>query len=168
MNIFVYFQAIFLRLLLTYWSLLVACTNRFKTLRTGILTSIYLRREENQLDANECFISLISRPTCFGHLYAHHQEVKTILVLLPHTSWLLVVGGQVQSSRLCVRWEGNCATQLSAIKHSVASSWFTSLRLYYDARTNIHQILTIFICFVFISEQTATSAPYNINWFVFL
>ena len=27
-----------------------------------------------------------------------------------------------------------------AIKHSVASSWISSLRLYYDARTNIHQI----------------------------
>jgi len=30
---------------------------------------------------------------------------------------------------------------ISAIKHSVASSWFSSLRLYYDARTNIHQII---------------------------
>jgi hypothetical protein len=29
---------------------------------------------------------------------------------------------------------------ISAINHSVASSWFSSLRLYYDARTNIHQI----------------------------
>jgi len=29
---------------------------------------------------------------------------------------------------------------ISAIKHSVASSWFSSLHLYYDARTNIHQI----------------------------
>ena len=29
---------------------------------------------------------------------------------------------------------------LIAIKHSVASSWFSSLRLYYDAWTNIHQI----------------------------
>ena len=28
---------------------------------------------------------------------------------------------------------------LIAIKHSVASSWFSSLRLYYDARTNIYQ-----------------------------
>ena len=27
---------------------------------------------------------------------------------------------------------------ISAIKHSVASSWFYSLRLYYDVRTNIH------------------------------
>jgi len=28
---------------------------------------------------------------------------------------------------------------ISTIKHSVASSWFSSLRLYYDAWTNIHQ-----------------------------
>jgi len=26
----------------------------------------------------------------------------------------------------------------------------------------------VFICFVFISEQTMISAPYNINWFVFI
>jgi hypothetical protein len=30
---------------------------------------------------------------------------------------------------------------ISAINHSVASSWFSSLRMYYDAQTNIHQIL---------------------------
>jgi len=29
---------------------------------------------------------------------------------------------------------------ISAVKHSVVSSWFSSLRLYYDAQTNIHQI----------------------------
>jgi len=29
---------------------------------------------------------------------------------------------------------------ISAINHWVASSWFSSLRLYYDARTNIHQM----------------------------
>jgi len=105
-----------------------------------------------------------------------------------------LVGGQVQGSRLCVRDEGNCATQshnfphpgriaccptpdrrppatkalhticgnntsivssswwwaymcpkhveqiISAIKHSVACSWVSSLRLYYDARTNLHHI----------------------------
>jgi len=105
--------------------------------------------------------------------------------------WLLMVGGQVQDSRLCVRYEGSCRTAshipeaqpaalhltadhqqprhytpyavvtqvivssswwwaymcpkhveqiISAIKHSVTSSWFSSLRLYNDARTNIHQI----------------------------
>jgi len=28
--------------------------------------------------------ALIICSTCFGHLYAHHQELETILVLLPH------------------------------------------------------------------------------------
>ena len=42
------------------------------------------RREENQLDATEWFIALIICSICFGHLDAHHQELKTILVLLPH------------------------------------------------------------------------------------
>ena len=41
------------------------------------------RREENQVDATEYFIALIICSTCFGHLYAHHQELETILVLLP-------------------------------------------------------------------------------------
>jgi len=32
----------------------------------------------------------------------------------------------------------------------------------------IHFAHTAFICFVFISEQTVTSAPYNKNWLVFI
>jgi len=69
-----------------------------------------MRREENQLDATERFIALVICSTCFGHLYAHHQALETILVfyrmwcVMP---WLLVVGGQVQGSRLCVRDEGS-------------------------------------------------------------
>ena len=38
---------------------------------------MYKRREENQLDAAECFIALIICSTCFGHLHAHHQELET-------------------------------------------------------------------------------------------
>ena len=93
--------------------------------------------------------------------------------------WLLVVGGQVQGSSLCVRNEGNCSSSfphpgriatkalhticnnntsivssswwwaykcpkyveqfISAISHSVASSCFSSVRIYNDSRTNIHQ-----------------------------
>jgi len=45
--------------------------------------ALYKRREENQLDATERFIALIICPTCFSHLYAHHQEFETIIVLLP-------------------------------------------------------------------------------------
>ena len=39
-----------------------------------------MRREENQLDATEWFIALMICSTCFGHFYAHHQELETICV----------------------------------------------------------------------------------------
>ena len=38
---------------------------------------------ENQVDATEWFIAPIKCSTCFGHFYAHHQELETICVLLP-------------------------------------------------------------------------------------
>ena len=50
-------------------------------------------REENQLDDTECFIALIICSTCFGQLYAHHQELETILVLLPHMVCNALVAG---------------------------------------------------------------------------
>jgi len=62
--------------------------------------------KKNQLDATEWFIALIICSTCFRHFIAHHQELKTICVLLSPvvcSAWLLVVWGQVQDSRLCVR-----------------------------------------------------------------
>ena len=56
----------------------------------------FKRREENQLDATECFIALIICSACFGHLYAHHQELEAILVLLPYMVCnVLVVGGRL-------------------------------------------------------------------------
>ena len=52
-------------------------------------------REENQLDATEWFIGLVTCSTCFRHLYAHHQELETILVLLLHVVCnALVAGGR--------------------------------------------------------------------------
>jgi len=54
------------------------------------------RREENRLDATECFIALINCSTCFGHLHAHHQELETIFALLPHMVCnVLVTGGRL-------------------------------------------------------------------------
>jgi len=35
-------------------------------------------REKGQLDATQWFIELIIRSTCFGHYYAHHQELETM------------------------------------------------------------------------------------------
>jgi len=67
-------------------------------------------RDENQLDATECFIALIICSTCFGHLYAHHQELETILVLLPHMVCnVLVAGGRLLGAerQAIVRDEGN-------------------------------------------------------------
>ena len=56
---------------------------------------LYMCGEGNQLDVTEWFIALIICSTCFGHLHAHHQELETILVLLPHMVCdALVVGGR--------------------------------------------------------------------------
>ena len=61
-----------------------------------VSASLYKSREENQVDATECFIAIIICSTCFRHLYAHHQELKTILVLLLHmVCSALVAGGQL-------------------------------------------------------------------------
>ena len=52
--------------------------------------------KRNQLDATEWLFALIICSTCFGHLYAHHQELETILVLLPHMVCnALVAGGRL-------------------------------------------------------------------------
>jgi len=39
--------------------------------------------KKNKLDGIEWFIAPIICSTCFGHFYAHHQELETICVLLP-------------------------------------------------------------------------------------
>jgi len=45
-----------------------------------------------QLDATEVFIAdLIACSTCFGHHYAHHQELKGIIQWLPPVVFLAVV-----------------------------------------------------------------------------
>jgi len=75
-----------------------------------VLASLYMRWEENQLYATEWFITPIICSTCFGHLYAHHQELETILVLLPHmVGNVLVAGGR--------RDEGECSSSLSHPGH---------------------------------------------------
>ena len=49
--------------------------------------------KKNLLDATERFIALIICSTCFGHVYAHHQELKTICVLLPPVECSALVAG---------------------------------------------------------------------------
>ena len=77
-----------------------------------------------QLDATEVFIAdLIDCSTFFGHHYAHHQELKSII------QWLLPVVFRAVVFKLLV-WcgaEGYVSglqdAIRSAIKTSVASSW---------------------------------------------
>jgi hypothetical protein len=73
-----------------------------------------MRREENQLGATEWFIALIICSTCFGQLCAHHQELETILVLLPHMVYNALVAGGLRSG---VQDEGSCSTQSSSFPH---------------------------------------------------
>jgi len=75
-----------------------------------------------QLDATEVFIAdLIAYSTCFGHHYAHHQELQSIIQwLLPVVFGAVVFKlpvwcgavGCVSGSRdggLCVRFAGCCS-----------------------------------------------------------
>jgi len=60
----------------------------------AVLIIIYIRVEKkNQLYATEWFIALIICSTCFGHLYAHHQEFEAICVLLPPVACDALVAG---------------------------------------------------------------------------
>ena len=57
--------------------------------------------KKNQLDVTEYFSALMICSTCFGHFYAHHQELETICVLLPPmvcSAWLLVVGVRLRTA----------------------------------------------------------------------
>ena len=51
------------------------------------------------------FIALVICSTCFGQLHAHHQELETILVLLPlMVCKAFVVGGRllgVEQQAMC-------------------------------------------------------------------
>ena len=39
-------------------------------------------KNKNQLDATYCFVILMIGSTCFGHCYAHHQELTTIVLMI--------------------------------------------------------------------------------------
>ena len=57
---------------------------------------IHIWEEEDQVNGTQYFIELVICSTCFGHVYAHLQELATIgLLLVCHVacnSWLLAVG----------------------------------------------------------------------------
>ena len=94
------------------------CVRSYRSFR-----EICIWEEENQLDATQGFIELLICSTCFGHVYAHHQELATILLVwhVACNSCLLVVGRSGAGSRLCVRVEG-CCQHPSSRTHSLLSA----------------------------------------------
>jgi len=50
---------------------------------------------------------LIACSTCFGHHYAHHQELESIIQVVAVCGiWLFQVVGMVWSWGLCIRFAG--------------------------------------------------------------
>ena len=56
---------------------------RWKTAILCLLdrASLWWLKNKNQLDATYYFIVLLIGSTCFGHYYAHHQELATIMLI---------------------------------------------------------------------------------------
>jgi len=78
--------------------------------------------KRNQLAAAEWFIALVICSTCFGHLYAHHQELETILVLLPHmVRNALVAGGRRSGAGQQAMRPGCGLEQLPSSHHQLVS-----------------------------------------------
>jgi len=78
-----------------------------------VRASFYMRREENQLAATEWLIELVICSKCFGHLYAPHRELETILLLLPlMVCNALVAGGR----RLVCRAAGYASAMRDAVE----------------------------------------------------
>jgi len=77
-------------------SLLWESNNNFSVITKGSHkknTNYVCVEKKNQLDVTECFIALIICSTYFGHIYAHHQELEAICVLLvPMVCDALVAG----------------------------------------------------------------------------
>ena len=55
------------------------CLNHMSVVRVSFMQLIC--RQKIQLDATQWIIELIIRSTCFGHCYAHHQELESIKVI---------------------------------------------------------------------------------------
>jgi hypothetical protein len=55
--------------------------NEGSKIKTVCLRHLQACGQENQLDATQWFIELVICSTCFGHLYAHYQELETTLLV---------------------------------------------------------------------------------------
>ena len=112
-----------------------------------------------QLDATEVFIAdLTACSTCFGHHYAHHQELKSIIQwLLPVVFRAVVfqVAGLVWNWGLCVRFAGCCSILQTTRVHvhtcTCQAIWITLLscpfRIWFDSHALLCQQYTGVHCY---------------------
>ena len=123
--------------------------------------------KKNQLDVTECFIALTICSTCFGHFYAHHQELETIFVLLPPmvcSAWLLVVGVRCRAAGYA-SWKRDAA-RLRRAASLFQDACFSSLRICNDARTNTNQEYVLFYnleIFKFLDKLAKKAQEYKVN-----
>ena len=79
--------------------------------------------KKNQLVVTKCFFALMIRSTCFGHFYAHHQELENTCMLLPPmvcSAWLSGVRCRTDSES-----RKRDVARLAVVQHP--SSWTHSL-----------------------------------------
>ena len=57
------------------------CPQRPKHVASNQTNIKFELKNKNQLDATYYFIVLLIDSTCFGHYYAHHQELATIMLI---------------------------------------------------------------------------------------
>jgi len=124
--------------------LMVKFTFRISTLAIAITWLKHMQscvEKKNQIDVTEWFIALI---ICSQHVSGTSMPIirsSSLYVcyyrLWCAMPWLLVVGGHVQGSRLCVQEEG-CCTTLRVVQHLAFI-----IRIHHDARSSESQYATI-------------------------
>jgi len=77
-----------------------------------------------QLDATEVFIAdLIAYSTCFGHHYAHHQELKSII------QWFLPVDSFLQTGHITLSSTPDQQLENHSTKYHRQQPLYNSLEL---------------------------------------
>ena len=101
-------------------------------------------------------------------------EVHAVLLLKYHVFWGLIhchINGSQNFGLIMVLWNIiNQKAQMSQCAMDINHLMPTGYMLHQQVQhsTTVRSAHTVFVCFVFIWEQTATCATYSTNWLVFI
>jgi len=115
------------------------------------------------------FFALIICSTCFGHLYAHHQELETILVLLQHMVCnALVAGGRLlgaQQQALCQGWGKLCDWVAGHWRtQTEMSRWAHNLNVAFLSRNMSYEWQNSFLLMSHVSWRRNTEWSRTTSW----